>query len=121
MLQNHRKEQLLNRNENIDIYFDDYLVFCAPSGVYLNSSNVIKSFKRILKKCSLSSDFRIHDLRHTFATRLSEKEVAPKTVQELLGHSNVSITINTYTHVLDSVKKNAVSKLNELFLTMDDN
>lgn len=115
LLQNHRKEQLLSRNENIDIYFDDYLVFCAPSGVYLNSSNVRKSFKRILKKCNLSSDFRIHDLRHTFATRLFEKGVAPKTVQSFLGHSNVQTTLNIYTHVMKDTKSEAINTLNDIF------
>jgi site-specific recombinase XerD len=111
LLQNHRKEQLLNRNENINIYFYDYLVFCAPSGVYLNSSNVRKSFKQILKKCNLSSDFRIHDLKHTFATRLFEKGVAPKTVQSFLEYSNVQTTLNIYTHVMKDTKNEAINTL----------
>lgn len=114
LLQNHRKEQLLNRSENIDIYFDDYLVFCAPSGVYLNSSNVKKSFKRILKKCNLSSDFRIHDLRHTFATRLFEKGVVPKTIPSFLGHSNVQTILNIYTHVIKYTKNEAINTLNDI-------
>ena len=57
---------------------------------------------------------KFHDMRHTFATRLFELGEEPKTVQELLGHSTVSITLNTYTHVLEAVKQNAISKLDEL-------
>lgn len=54
-------------------------------------------------------------LRHTYATRLFELGEEPKIVQELLGHSNISITLDTYTHVLDSLKKKAASKLNDLY------
>jgi len=56
--------------------------------------------------------------RHTFATRLFELGEEPKTVQELLGHANISITLDTYTHVLDSMKKKASQKLNDLYQSM---
>jgi len=58
-------------------------------------------------------------LRHTYATRLFELGEEPKTVQALLGHSDVSVTLNVYTHVLDDIKEKAISKLNNLYLTMD--
>lgn len=58
---------------------------------------------------------RFHDLRHTYATRLFELGESPKKVQTLLGHSNISITLNTYTHVLEDEKEKTVSKLENLF------
>ena len=58
---------------------------------------------------------RFHDLRHTYATRLFELDENPKTVQTLLGHSNIGTTLNTYTHVLDKSKSKTVSKLEVLF------
>ena len=57
-------------------------------------------------------------MRHTYATRLFELGEEARAVQELLGHSNVSVTLNTYTHVLDNIKERAVSKLNDLYITM---
>lgn len=114
LLQQYRKEQLLNRDCNIEIYFDNNLVFCTPTGNYLNESNVRKTFKRILKKCNLK-EIRFHDLRHTFATRLFENSIAPKTVQSILGHSDISTTLNIYTHVMKDTQDKAIDKLNFLF------
>jgi integrase len=50
-----------------------------------------------------------HDLRHTCATLLLSKNVSPKIVQEMLGHANISETIDTYSHVLSSMQEAAVS------------
>lgn len=47
---------------------------------------------------------KFHNLRHTYNTRLFELGEKPKTVQELLGHSDTSVTLGTYTHVLESMK-----------------
>ncbi|WP_159115417.1 tyrosine-type recombinase/integrase, partial [Clostridium neonatale] len=58
---------------------------------------------------------KFHDLRHTYATRLFERGVNPKTVQKLLGHSKLTVTMDTYTHVLDNVKEKAVNELDILF------
>ncbi|WP_159150758.1 tyrosine-type recombinase/integrase, partial [Clostridium neonatale] len=60
-------------------------------------------------------DRKFHDLRHTYATRLFERGVNPKTVQKLLGHSKLTVTMDTYTHVLDNVKEKAVNELDILF------
>ncbi|SHJ99271.1 Site-specific recombinase XerD [Hathewaya proteolytica DSM 3090] len=114
LLQEHRKNQLVERDKNIDIYFDEYFVFATPTGNYLNSSNVRKIFKRILKRCGLP-EFRLHDLRHTFATRLFENGVPPKTVQVLMGHSDITTTMNIYTHVMDGTKTEAINLLNDIF------
>jgi hypothetical protein len=58
---------------------------------------------------------RIHDLRHTSATLLLEQGVHPKIVQERLGHSQISMTLDTYSHVLPSMQKAAALKLDEIF------
>jgi integrase len=54
---------------------------------------------------------RFHDLRHTCATLLLGQNVNPKVVQEMLGHANISETLDTYSHVLPSMQERAVSNI----------
>ncbi len=53
--------------------------------------------------------------RHTYATRLFENDVPLKTVQILIGHSNIKITADIYTHVIPEEKIKATDKINSLF------
>jgi Site-specific recombinase XerD len=126
LLKDHKKKQLIDHEQNKDVYVDNLLVFATPTGNYLNYSNVRKIFKKIIKKYNNSlteeekktkslPDLRIHDLRHTFATRLFENGVAPKTVQSLLGHADITTTMNIYTHVMKDTKDNAIDKINFMF------
>ena len=109
----YRNEQRLDKIRCANLYVDNNLVFCNKLGAYLVDSTVGRQYKNILIKSNIS-DRKFHDLRHTYATRLFELGEEPKTVQELLGHSTVAITLNTYTHVLESVKEKAISKLDKL-------
>ncbi|WP_278244721.1 tyrosine-type recombinase/integrase [Clostridium sp. Ade.TY] len=68
----------------------------------------------MLKKCNLK-EIRFHNLRHTFATILFENGVASKTVQTLLGDSDITTTLNIYNHVMKDTKNKAVDKINYLF------
>lgn len=101
-----------------NLYQDNNLVFCTKRGNYLSSFFVRKKFKEILVNNNLE-DRKFHDLRHTYATRLFELGESPKTVQELLGHSNISTTMNIYTHVMDSMKEKATSKLDHLYTNLN--
>ncbi len=75
-----------------------------------------KLFKRILKNAGVK-DRKFHAIRHTFATRALELGVDIKTLSEILGHANVSITLNIYAHSLMEQKKKAIDKLNEMHIT----
>ncbi|MDW7671855.1 MAG: tyrosine-type recombinase/integrase [Bacillota bacterium] len=77
----------------------------------LGPSFVTKKFGKIIKKAALPP-IRFHDLRHTHATLLLQAGVHPKVVQERLGHSKISITLDTYSHVLPSMQKEAAQLLN---------
>ena len=57
---------------------------------------------------------RFHDLRHTAATLMLQENIHPKVVQERLGHSDISLTLNTYSHVLPGMQEEAATKLDEL-------
>lgn len=101
--------------QNIGIKMkDNFLVFSTPVGTFLDASNIRKELIKIYDSCGLKYR-RFHDLRHTFATRLFEMKTPPKTVQVLLGHSDISITLNIYTHVLEETKTEEMAKLNNIF------
>lgn len=90
-------------------------VFCDSRGGPIHKSNLLRrSFKPLLKKAGLP-EIRFHDLRHTAATLLLGKGVHPKIVQERLGHSSITLTLDTYSHVMPSMQREAASKLDELF------
>ena len=60
---------------------------------------------------------RFHDLRHSAATILLSMGVNVKVVQEMLGHSRISMTLDTYSHVLPGMQEEAVEKISNLFQT----
>lgn len=94
------------------------LVFCDTGGQPLRKSNLVRrSFQPLLRRAELPS-IRFHDLRHTAATLLLSQGVHPKVVQERLGHAQVSITLDTYSHVLPSMGKEAAAKLDSLFASL---
>ena len=69
-------------------------------------NRVYNVLKRILKNADLP-DIRFHDLRHTFATHALTSGVDPKTLSRILGHTNASFTLDTYTHVTNDMQKKA--------------
>jgi integrase len=89
-------------------------VLCDPLGVPYESKRPTRTLQRILKQLNLPV-IKFHDLRHTYATRLFEKGVPPKTVQTLLGHADIDTTMNIYTHVMKDQKVQAVNCIDELF------
>lgn len=78
------------------------LVFATLKGLPLEHSTVTYAFGKALKVAGLPK-IRIHDLRHTAATLLLKHGVHPKVVQELLGHSSITLTLDTYSHVVPSL------------------
>ena len=85
------------------LWKDHGLVFPSQIGTPLWARNLNRSYKRLLHRAGLPTDFRFQDLRHTCATLLLRQGVNPKFVQELLGHGDVSLTLNVYSHVLPSM------------------
>ena len=79
----------------------------------MDTSNLYHNFKELLKKTDLPN-VRFHDLRHTAAPLMHQQGTHPKVVQERLGHSDISLTLNTYSHVLPGVQDEVAGKLDEL-------
>jgi integrase len=79
-------------------YTDHDLVFCAVDGQPIQPNNLSHAFNRLLKTSKLRR-VRLHDLRHTHASLALKANVHPKIVQTRLGHANIGITMDTYSHV----------------------
>ena len=86
------------------LWKDQGLVFASESGTLINPTNLrMRSFASLLKRAGLPK-IRFHDLRRTCATLLLGRGVHDKFVQELLGHANIIITLDTYSHVLPGMR-----------------
>ena len=99
----------------MDAFFHGYKVtenspvFIRTTGEPLLPTTVTLGFKKIVRKLGLD-DVRFHDLRHTHATIMLLQGVHPKVVQERLGHSKMSTTMDIYSHVVPSMQKEAVKR-----------
>ena len=104
---NEIKEQLEVSKNN----FDNQL-FLSSNGTYADPRGVNNILKRILMQNFNIKDITTHSLRHTFGTRCIESGMAPVVVQRLMGHKDISVTLNTYTSVLNRFKESELEKLN---------
>lgn len=95
-------------------YIDKNFVFTNNIGEHLKVNTPGKSLNNILKKLSIDH-IKFHGLRHTYASRLLELNENPKTVQRLLGHHDIKVTLNIYSHILQDTKVSAINKLDTLF------
>ncbi|MEU6115066.1 site-specific integrase [Streptomyces sp. NPDC047117] len=92
----------------------DY-IFTTRTGKPIEPRNLYRSFTRVAKNADLRV-IRLHDARHGCATLLTAAGVAPRVVMEILGHSQIAITMNTYTHVVQDTQREAVSHMDRLLL-----
>jgi integrase len=113
-LKDQRVLQQAARVEAGEKWQEKNLVFSDQYGDFLNPLRVGRHFHALLDKAGLPH-MRFHDLRHSAATILLTMGVHPKVVQELLGHSTIAMTMDTYSHLLPSVQKDAVDKMNDTF------
>ncbi len=70
-------------------------------------------FKPILTKANLPASLRFYDLRHTCATLLLVQGENPKVVSERLGHASITLTLDTYSHVLPTMQEAATTRLEQ--------
>ncbi len=118
-LKQHRLQQLEMRLKVGAEWQDMNLVFTGLQGNYLNPRYMPKLFERILVRAGLPH-IRFHDLRHSAATLLISMGVSAKMVQEILGHSEISMTLGVYGHVLPVMHKSATDKWDEKFKPHDE-
>lgn len=113
VLRRHRTRQAEERLKLGDVWQDWGLVFTTTIGTPLDPRSVYDSFYPLLEKARLPR-IRFHDLRHTCATLLLAQGVHPKIVQEQLGHSQVNLTLDTYSHVTAPMLQEAAEKMDAI-------
>ena len=85
-------------------------VFTSSTGQPLDQRNVLRMFRRVLRKAKLPR-MRFHDLRHSCASLLLAQHISPRVVMETLGHSRISVTMDTYTHVMPALMRDAADAM----------
>jgi integrase len=118
-LKEHRIRQLETKLKAGSNWQEHDYVFCTLHGTHLNPNHIVDEFKKLLKQAGLPN-IRFHDLRHNAATLLLSLGVHPKVVQELLGHTQIGITMDVYSHVLPGMQQDAMGKLNEVLKRQED-
>jgi integrase len=113
-LRSHLTRQLEEMERIGSLYRPGGLVFANELGGIINPSNLRnRSLKALLKRAGLPP-VRFHDLRHTCATLMLSQNVNPKVASEMLGHSTIAITLDTYSHVLPNMQQSAVRALEKI-------
>lgn len=113
VLKDHYNRQNEDRARLGNFWKNSGLVFTSTVGTPMDVGNLTyRSFRPLLKRAGLPQ-IRVHDLRHTAATLLLGKGVHPKIVQEMLGHSTIAQTMDTYSHVLPDMQEGAVAAMQD--------
>lgn len=121
LLKHHYQRQLEAKKLAGEKWQEHDYVFCTSIGTHLNPTrDVLDPLKVLLKQAGLPA-IRFHDLRHSAATLLLGEGVHPKVVQELLGHTNISMTMDVYSHVLPGMQHDAISRLNSTLAKFSEN
>jgi integrase len=110
LLRAHRLRQLAERLEAGSRWSDQDLVFATRAGRPLDARNVLRAFALVLRRGDLPA-IRFHDLRHSCATILLSQGVPPRVVMDILGHSQIGLTMNTYAHVIPALRDDAAAKM----------
>lgn len=108
----HMRRQDLERSIAGDRWQETGIVFSTSVGTMLDQRSLLRTFYGIMRTSTLPK-IRFHDLRHSAATLLLAQGVHPRFVMDLLGHSTISLTMNTYSHVLDDMKRDTASKMDD--------
>lgn len=110
ILKRHREIQENNRQKLGEAYKETGFVCCRVDGKLPNVSHFSRCFRTATKEHGFEP-IRYHDLRHSFTTNMIHLGVPINTVSKMLGHASVTITLDTYAHVLEEMQEEAVSKL----------
>src|SRR5450759_575525 len=113
VLTDHQKRQVIERL-TAGAHWDEHdLIFPTTTGTPLDARGLLRDFRQVLRKGKLPA-IRFHDLRHSCATMLLVQGVPARVVMEILGHSEISLTMNTYSHVIPGLRKDAAARMEDI-------
>jgi integrase len=112
-LRAHRQLQNEARLRKSDAWHVSDFVFTLGDGHPVDPSNLMRSFRALLKTAQQPA-IRFHDLRHSCASLLLAQGTDPRTVQEILGHSDIRVTLRTYGHVMAASRDEAARRMDRL-------
>lgn len=112
LLREHKaKQEGIQRQLGSQLHDND-LVFSQPDRMPFEPNSVTKAFRKLARSIRLDG-LRFHDLRHAHATLMLQQGIHPKIVSERLGHSSISLTLDTYSHVLPGLQEAAARRFEE--------
>ena len=111
------REEIINQMRLAENNKDKQL-FVDPKGNYVRPNNANRRLKELLKQMGIN-DITSHSLRHTYGTRCVEAGMRAVALQRLMGHTDVSITLNTYTSVFNKYKEAELEKVNNYYMNND--
>jgi integrase len=109
----HRDRQRDERVAAGSRWIDTGLVVTTTEGKGLDGTAITKQFQAKLEKAGLQRR-RFHDLRHSCATLLLVQGVSPRVVMDLLGHSQIGLTMNTHSRVIPDLRRDAAQRMEDL-------
>ena len=112
-LTQHRASQADRRRELGPLYNDHDLVFAQADGRPIEPNVMLHRFQRVLRRAGLPT-LRIKDLRHVHASIMLSEGVHPRVVQEQLGHASITLTLDTYSHVMPGIQAEAVQRVGKV-------
>ncbi len=112
-LRDHNWRQNVEREKGGPGWNSMALVFTTIAGEPLDGTVVTHQFHKILERVGIPQR-RFHDLRHSCATLLQAQDVSPRVAMEILGHSNIAVTMNIYTKVVTALKRDAADRIDDL-------
>ncbi len=111
LLAEHRDKQAVERQAAAS-WVDERLVFATAAGTPVDHRNDAREFKALCERAGIPP-YRVHDLRHTAATLLIAQGQHARVVMEVLGHSQIAVSMNVYGHVMDSQLRDAADAVDE--------
>ena len=112
LLAEHREKQAVERHAAGERWADARLVFATAGGTPIDHRNDAREFKALCVRAGIPP-YRVHDLRHTAATLLIAQGQHARVVMEVLGHSQIAVTMNVYGHVMDPQMRDAADAVDE--------
>lgn len=112
LLREHRVRQAAERLAAGGEWADERLVFATSAGTPVDHRNDAREFKALCERAGIPP-YRVHDLRHTAATLLIAQGQHARVIMEVLGHSQIAVTMNVYGHVMDSQLRSAADAVTE--------